>query len=76
MKVDGVLVDITAVLGSRQMTVREFIHIEQGAIIPLDPSSSELVEIQANDLLIARGDVVVKGDRILIEISERVKAAG
>lgn len=76
MQVDGVSVDITAVLGSRQMTVREFIQIVPGAIIPLDPSSSDLVDIHANDHLIARGDVVVKGDRVLIEITERVRAAG
>jgi len=32
------------------------------------------VEIKANDHLIARGEVVVKGDRVVIEISERIRA--
>jgi flagellar motor switch protein FliN/FliY len=75
MTVDGVLVDIAVVLGARQMTVREFINLSRGAVVKLDPSPSDLVEIRANNHLIARGDVVVKGDRVLIEISERVRAA-
>jgi flagellar motor switch protein FliN/FliY len=75
MTVDGVLVDISVVLGARQMTVREFINLGRGAVVKLDPSSSDQVEIRANNHLIARGDVVVKGDRVLIEISERVRAA-
>jgi len=74
MIVEDVLVDIAVVLGSRQMTIREFINLNRGAIIPLDPTPSDLVEIKANDHLIARGEVVVKGDRVVIEISERIRA--
>ncbi len=75
MTVEGVFVDIAVVLGARQMTVREFINLARGAVLRFDPSPSDLVEIRANDHLIARGEVVVKGDRVLIEISERVRAA-
>jgi|APCry1669188879_1035177.scaffolds.fasta_scaffold89032_1 flagellar motor switch protein FliN/FliY len=74
MIVEDVLVDIAVVLGSRQMTIREFINLNRGAIISLDPTPSDLVEIKANDHLIARGEVVVKGDRVVIEISERIRA--
>jgi len=74
MIVEDVLVDIAVVLGSRQMTIREFINLNRGAIIPLDPTPRDLVEIKANDHLIARGEVVVKGDRVVIEISERIRA--
>ena len=74
MMVEDVLVDIAVVLGSRQMSIREFIHLNRGAVIPLDPTPRDLVEIKANDHLIARGEVVVKGDRVVIEISERIRA--
>jgi flagellar motor switch protein FliN/FliY len=53
---------------------REFINLNRGAVIPLDPTPRDLVEIKANDHLIARGEVVVKGDRVVIEISERIRA--
>jgi len=75
MTIDGVLINIAVVLGSRQMTVRDFINLERGAVVPLDPSHNENVDIRANDHLIARGGVVVKGDRILIEITERMRAS-
>ena len=75
MIVEDVLVDIAVVLGSRQMTIRDFINLNRGAVIPLDPTPGDLVEIKANDHLIARGEVVVKGDRIVIEISERIRAS-
>ena len=74
MTVNGVLVNIAVVLGARQMTVRDFIGLGRGAVVRLDPSLSDLVEIRANDHLIARGEVVVKGDRVHIQISERVRA--
>ena len=74
MIVEDVLVDIAVVLGSRQMTIREFINLNRGAVIPLDPTPRDLVEIKANDHLIARGEVVVKGDRVVIKISERIRA--
>jgi flagellar motor switch protein FliN/FliY len=73
MMVEDVLVDIAVVLGSCQMTVREFINLNRGATLPLDPTPSDLVEIKANDHLIARGEVVVKGDRVVVEISERIR---
>lgn len=75
MMVEDVLVDIAVVLGSHQMTIRDFIRLNRGSVIPLDPTPRDLVEIRANDHLIARGEVVVKGDRVVIEISERLKAA-
>ena len=75
MMVEDVLVDIAVVFGSHQMTIRDFIGLNRGSIIPLDPTPRDLVEIRANDHLIARGEVVVKGDRVVIEVSERVRAA-
>ncbi len=75
MMVEDVLVDIAVVLGSHQMTIRDFIGLNRGSIIPLDPTPRDMVEIRANDHLIARGEVVVKGDRVVIEVSERVRAA-
>ena len=75
MMVEDVLVDIAVVLGSHQMTIRDFIGLNRGSIIPLDPTPRDLVEIRANDHLIARGEVVVKGDDVERCIEAIIKAA-
>ena len=71
--IDSVLVDIDIVLGTRQMTIRDFISLPRGGIIRLDPIPGDLVGIRANGHLIARGAVVVKGDQVSVEISDRIR---
>jgi flagellar motor switch protein FliN len=71
--VEHVPVEIAVVLGSRPMTIRDIINLAPGTVIPLDPTPGDLVDIRANDHLIARGEVSVKGDRVMIEIRERLR---
>jgi flagellar motor switch protein FliN/FliY len=42
----------------------------RGAVIPLDSNESELCWILANGHPIARGEIVIKGERIAITITE------
>ena len=72
---NAVNVDIAIVLGSRRMTVRDFLKVRRGAAVVLDPVPNDLVDILANDRLIARGMVTVKGDRVSIEVRERIRGA-
>jgi flagellar motor switch protein FliN len=45
----------------------------RGAVVEFESSASDMVEILANDLPIARGHVLVNGLNIAIEIQELVK---
>ena len=45
----------------------------RGAVIALEASESDMVEILANDHPIARGQIVVTGTRIGIEVTEILK---
>ena len=67
---DKVSVDIAVVLGSTIMPVHQVLRLGRGAIIELDASEDDEVQILANNLPVARGAVVVSGNRIAVEIKE------
>jgi flagellar motor switch protein FliN/FliY len=58
------------VLGGQTMPIHQLLRMGRGAVIELDRQADEDVEILANDVPIARGQVVLKGERIGISITE------
>ncbi|MGH6727009.1 MAG: FliM/FliN family flagellar motor switch protein [Pseudolabrys sp.] len=68
--IDNVSVDITVVLGTTTMPVHQVLRLGRGAIIELDSSEEDPVRILANDLPVAKGTVVVNGNRIAVEVGE------
>jgi len=73
--IDRVALDITVVLGSTAMPIHQVLRLSRGAIIELDASEDEEVEILANNMPIARGNVVVLGNRIAVEVKELLPRA-
>jgi flagellar motor switch protein FliN/FliY len=67
---DSVSLDITVVLGTTSMPVHQVLRLGRGAIIELDASEEDEVTILANNLPVAKGNVVVNGNRIAVEIKE------
>ena len=67
---DKVSVDITVVLGTTSMPVHQVLRLGRGAIIELEASEDDAVHVLANDLPVAKGTVVVNGNRIAVEIGE------
>jgi flagellar motor switch protein FliN/FliY len=72
---DKVSVDIAVVLGSTVMPVHQVLRLGRGAIIELDSSEDDDVQILANNMPVARGTVVVSGNRIAVEIKEMLPRA-
>ncbi len=70
---DKVTLEISVVLGRCKMPVHQMLRLGRGAVIELDASEYDMVEIQANDLTVALGKVVVQGNRIAIEVTEMVR---
>lgn len=66
-------VDLTVVLGRARMPVHMLLRMGRGAVIELDAADSDMVEIQANGHPVARGQVVVTGTRIAVEITELIR---
>ena len=67
-KLDDVAVDIAVVLGTTSMPVHQVLRLGRGAIIELEASEDDDVHILANNLPVAKGTVVVNGNRIAVEV--------
>jgi len=63
-------VDVKVVLGTRMMPVHMLLRMGRGAVIELDQTDNDMVVIYANDHPVARGQIVVTGTRIQVEITE------
>ncbi len=67
---DKVALDIQVVLGTTTMPVHQVLRLGRGAIIELDASEDDEVAILANNFPVAKGTVVVSGNRIAVEVKE------
>jgi flagellar motor switch protein FliN/FliY len=67
---DKVSLDIQVVLGTTIMPVHQVLRLGRGAIIELEASEDDEVEILANSFPVAKGMVVVSGNRIAVEVKE------
>ena len=67
---DKVFLDISVVLGTTNMPIHQVLRLGRGAIIELDATEDDEVRILANNFPVARGTVVVQGNRIAVEVKE------
>ena len=72
---DKVSLDIAVVLGATEMPVHQVLRLGRGAIIELDSSEEDEVRILANNMPVAKGTVVVSGNRIAVEVKELLPRA-
>jgi len=73
--IEDVPLDIAVVLGTTRMPVHQVLRLGRGAIIELDASEDDEVQILANNLPVAKGTVVVNANRILIEVKATLPRA-
>ena len=55
-------------LGTTTMPIHQVLRLGRGAIIELDSTEEDAVDILANNLPVAKGTVVVNGNRIAVEV--------
>ena len=67
---DKVSIDIAVVLGKTSMPIHQVLRLGRGAIIELDSSEEDEVRILAGNMPVAKGTVVVSGNRIAVEVKE------
>lgn len=70
--VSRIPVALTVVLGRATMPVNQLLRMGRGAVIELESIGNDQVEILANNMPIAKGDVIVKGDRIAVTITGKL----
>ncbi len=67
---DKVSIDITVVLGTTSMPIHQVLRLGRGAVIELDASEEDEVRILANNLAVAKGAVIVSGNKIAVEVKK------
>lgn len=72
---DELQVDLKVVLGRSHMPLHMLLRMGRGAVIELESTETDMVEILANDHPIARGQIVVTGNRISVEVTELIRKA-
>lgn len=66
-------VEITAVLGTSMMPISQILKLGRGAVVELDRKVDEDIEIMANNMLVAKGEVIVIEDRLGVTMTEIMK---
>ena len=72
----SVKVEIAVVLGRSVIPMHQLLRMGRGAVIELDSHQDEPVTVLANNKPVAKGEIIIEGDRIAVTISETLKSFG
>lgn len=67
--VQKVAVEISVIIGRSEMPIKQLLKMGRGAVIDLDAKHEDECWIYANGELIARGEIMMVGDRIGVSIT-------
>jgi flagellar motor switch protein FliN/FliY len=76
---ENIEVGLSVEVGSTQIKIRELLRINEGSILELNRLAGDPLDIKANGTLIAKGEVVMVGERFgirfssIVDPSERLK---
>ena len=71
--IENVKVEISVVLGRSVIPMHQLLRMGRGAVIELNSKQDDAVMILANDRPVAKGDIIIQGDRIAVSITELLK---
>jgi len=69
----AVSVEITVLLGRAQIPMQQVLRMGRGAVIRLDTRENEEVWILANNHPIARGELIVEGERLSVSVTRSAR---
>jgi len=73
--VNDVVVEIVVVLGASTLRLNQILQLGRGAVVELESGPNDQVEVFANDILIAKGEVVITGGDVLgVAVTEVLKS--
>ena len=71
---DSVKVEIAVVLGHSVIPIHQLLRMGRGAVIELNSHQDEPVVVLANSQPVARGEILIEGDKIAVVISEILRS--
>lgn len=69
-RIEKVSLNLAVVLGTASMPIHQVLRLGRGAVIELEGSDNDEVKILANNFPVAKGAVVINGNKIGVEIRE------
>ena len=69
----NVKVEISVVLGRSVIPMHQLLRMGRGAVIELDSCQDSPVTIMANDRPVAKGEIIIHGDKIGVSITELLR---
>lgn len=73
--VETVKVEISVVLGRSIIPMHQLLRMGRGAVIELDSKQDDPVTVLANDKAVAKGEIILHGDKIAVSVLELLKAS-
>jgi len=71
--IDNIKVEISVVLGRSVIPMHQLLRMGRGAVIELDSRQDDPVLILANDKAVAKGEIIIHGDKIAVSVTELLK---
>jgi flagellar motor switch protein FliN/FliY len=71
--ISGVKVEISVVLGRSTIPMHQLLRMGRGAVIELDSHQEDPVLILANDKPVAKGEIIIHGDKIGVSITDLLR---
>ena len=65
-----VQLSIVVEVGRTQMLISDLLELEEKSIVELDSMVGQPLDIRANDLLVARGEVIVVNEKFAVRITD------
>lgn len=69
---ENIKVKMTVEVGRTDITIRELLRLNEGSVVELDRLAGDPLDILINGTIIAKGEVVVVGERFGIRFGEIV----
>ena len=69
-----VKVEIAVVLGHSVIPIHQLLRMGRGAVIELNSHQDDPVVVLANNQPVAKGEILIEGDRIAVSISEILRS--
>ncbi|MDR6846996.1 MAG: FliM/FliN family flagellar motor switch protein [Sphingomonas sp.] len=67
---EDIEVELSIVLGSAQVQIRQILQMSRGAMIPLDCGQDDPTLVFVNGELIAKGRILVNSEEMSLEVTE------
>ena len=67
---ENLAIDISVELGSTSIPIHQLLRMGRGAVIELDASEEDDCLIKANDIPVALGQVILRGEKVGVSITK------